>query len=159
MSVISSRDASRTSRAGQLSIEFVILMGAFFIVFFALLIVLQERGTDIYKDNQRRAAIAAADVVVREVRYAYTAGDGYERSFSMPFTLVGFYYNMSVIQGDNASVLLFRFKNTTTTPVSLPLPLRIDPVVIICNPPGSHCDIEVENTVGRVQLRIPDWLS
>jgi len=134
-------------------------MGAFFIVFFALLIVLQNRGADIAKDNQRQAALAAADVIVREVRYGYAAGSGYMRSFAMPFTLVGFYYNISVIQSPEASVLLFRFKNTTTTPVSLPLPARITVTAQICNPPGSHCDVRVSNIQGLVRLDIPDWLS
>ncbi len=143
------------NRKGQISVEFFALNGFLLIVFLALLIVIQQRGSQITQENSLSAAQQLADVVVREVRYAYVAGDGYTRDFSLPRTIAGAPYALELIQGPDASTISVRYRDDRISRVVLPLPQRVINATNPLLPPEKP---RVQNVGGRVFMYLPEWL-
>jgi|SRR3989344_5796073 len=75
------------NKKGQLSIEFIMIIGAamfFFLILFATFnSILSERGTQ----RTNEAFFEFAESIQQEIALAHETSDGYERSFLLPETV------------------------------------------------------------------------
>lgn len=85
-------------KKGQTGIEFVMIISGVFL-FFVLFIVLIHVTTE--KKNYEKKDIALmveAQYLADEIALAHEAGPGYQRSFTMPQTVLGRNYKIEVIE-------------------------------------------------------------
>ncbi len=84
---------------GQSAIEFMIIVGVVFFLFIAFLGVLQsQRADQIYADRDV-AAKEVALTVQDEVNLAQSSRDGYQRTFVLPYELLGLPYTVNASLG------------------------------------------------------------
>ncbi len=139
----------------QVSMEFILLMGFMFVIFFGLVVMLQQRQSELTKDNRQYALESAADAIQREIRYGLVAGAGYNRTFEMPWTVVGSNYSVIFIQGQAATpatTLLITLENIDQAVVR-PLPARVMNSTWDKNQIGITVD-----AFGLVKVIIPQWM-
>lgn len=149
------------SRKGQFSLEIIFLLGFFVIVFAAVLLIATERSAEIGKENAQIAAADVVNIITREIRYAYIAGEGYERNFTLPRTLQGANYSLMVVDytaesakgldaGPQAAML---YLNATTlqAPSMMPLPYKV--LITYC----PRQDAFLYHTGFKVTLEAPLW--
>jgi hypothetical protein len=83
----------------QSAIEFFILIGSMLFIFVTLLGLIS--GNIGQKEYQKRD-IAAKELALSlqdEINLAQAASDGYSRQFKMPFTTLGYDYNVTLVDG------------------------------------------------------------
>jgi hypothetical protein len=139
--------------------EFFMLMGFVIMIFLGIIVVIQQRGLQVVNDNMARGEQAVADVVMREIRYAYIAGDGYQRHFDLPLTAQGFRYKIYVIQSSVASSLQVRYTNQSqVSPYVAPLPARVIDNTAQAPPAGFERPA-IENVGGTVLVYFPPYVK
>lgn len=87
----------------QISLEFILLISFmlfFFIVFFG---VVQYRMAEAMHDKETELLATAAEYVKNEINLAYTAEDGYIRSFVIPENIAGKKYSFEFFKNAKAS--------------------------------------------------------
>ena len=83
------------SRA-QATIEFIVLIGFMFLIFALFAALLHTRTSQVSSLNDQLKMQEIADIITTETDLAETVGDGYSRTFELPYTLRGFDYNASI---------------------------------------------------------------
>jgi hypothetical protein len=105
---------------GQVSNEFLILIG---VVFLTLLLFLYYAADNIRDVSFKRELIAVRDVgfsVQQELFLASEVKDGYARSFDIPNTVDGFSYNISIVHHT-----LILVSDASNVEQSFPVPLVV----------------------------------
>ena len=80
----------------QATIEFVTLIGFMFFIFTLFAALLHTRTSQVSQANDRLKMNEVANLIVTEVDLAEAVGDGYTRTFELPYSLSGFDYNVSI---------------------------------------------------------------
>ncbi len=93
-------------KKGQVTIEFVLIATFMLFVFGGVFLVLQTRMGDIRDAKNMQVLNQLGNVVSTEVEMAAQVGEGYERNFSIPQTLQGEPYTIS-IQGNRDLVISY----------------------------------------------------
>lgn len=86
-------------RRAQTSLEFMILVGFILFFFILFLFSLGASSSDKLYERQTLALEDVAHTVQREVAFASTTPDGYERTLSLPLQIVNLDYTLEVIEG------------------------------------------------------------
>ncbi len=81
---------------GQATIEFIILIGFMFLVFALFAALLHTRTGQVITLNNQLKMQEIADILITEADLAETIGDGYSRTFELPYTLSGFNYTVTL---------------------------------------------------------------
>jgi len=107
---------------GQVSIEFILLLGFMVVVFIAFVVVIQGQIRDQQQVRQLSLYSQLADKVEREVLLAERVNPGYSREFDLPLTLDGEPYNLTlegkdtiVIRGNYSENEYIRFLSSNVT--------------------------------------------
>lgn len=83
-------------RVAQIASQFMILVGFLFVVFVAFVAAIGGKYVEI---SDRQEAIAVKDLALKlrgEINLAYSTYDGYERTFTIPATLEGRNFTISI---------------------------------------------------------------
>ncbi len=86
-------------RRAQTSLEFMILVGFILFFFVLFLFSLGASSSDKLYERQTLELESVAYTVQREVAFASTTSDGYERTVILPSQLVNLDYTLDVIEG------------------------------------------------------------
>jgi len=97
---------ARKNRA-QATIEFVTLIGFMFFIFAMFAALLHTRTSQVSQANDRLKMNEIANLIVTEADLAEAVGDGYSRTFELPYTLSGFDYN-ATIEDQQDLVLIYK---------------------------------------------------
>src|SRR3989344_9466091 len=89
------RDNLKSER-GQLSIEFIMIIGAAMFFFVALFAVFNSILSDRADTRTNEYFFEFAESIRQEIVLAHEASDGYERSFLLPETINKRYYDMEI---------------------------------------------------------------
>jgi len=89
---------SRRCLRGQGIIEFMILFGAILLFFVGFLIIIQNNVAMRDSEKERIVAQNILLSVQDEIALAHETTDGYYREFSIPTTLIGSEYNITLIE-------------------------------------------------------------
>ena len=84
---------------GQSSIEFIILIGAFSFFFLLFLLVINTEVSDEYWRTRNFAVTEVALQIQQEIYLASQSTDGYYRQFTIPQTIKGSGYSVSLVSG------------------------------------------------------------
>lgn len=84
-------------RAGQASMEFVLLMGFLIVTFLTFTAVTQYRISQAEDAHATAIMRQAGNILVSEIELATSSHKGYARTFTMPRTLDGRRYNVTII--------------------------------------------------------------
>jgi hypothetical protein len=140
----------------QVSFEFLMLFGFLFIVFIALVVILQQRSSEVFDQNVQNSQLAVGDVMVREIRYAYIAGDGYTRDFELPMKVNSWNYTMKVVKSltaPAAAVLIVSVNaSSNVVPSTFSLPPQLTQTWCL---PAATTTATIQNIGGSVLLCIP----
>lgn len=154
---------SNSSNAkGQISLEFMALTGFLLIAFVGLVVIVQQRGVEVIKENLQRSQDGVSDIILRELRYGYQAGDGYAREFDLPRTIGGNAYVVEVQSFENASTLSVAYKATTGVgPTVRSVPGRVDDATDAYRSEhgGYPPTVSVMNSGGRILLLLPKYVK
>lgn len=82
-------------RKGQVALEFLILVGIAFFVFISLIVVLFFHAEQLRNKENADLLVGLSLAVQNEINSASSVKDGYSRTFLLPQTLNGNYYNIS----------------------------------------------------------------
>lgn len=86
-------------RKGQNATEFVILAGFMILVFLLFFVVIQQKIIEATEEKNDAAAEQIMSIVTTEIKTAESVTDDYYRTFSVPSSLNGLPYNISIISG------------------------------------------------------------
>lgn len=83
----------------QSAVEFLIIVGFALVFFVAFLLSLSLSSSDRIFERQKLTLEHVAQTVQKEVAFAHTTVDGYERSFTLPLKIVNLEYEIEVVDG------------------------------------------------------------
>jgi hypothetical protein len=150
------------SRTGQFSLEIVLLFGFFVILFTGVLIIVTQRSAEVDKENTQIAAADVVNILTREIRYSYIAGEGYERNFILPYTIRGVNYSITIIdftaeaaqgldEGGPQAAMMYLNTSTLQAPSMMPLPYKV--LIAYC----PRQDALLYHASFKVTLEMPLW--
>ncbi len=116
------RRAPRSVR-GQSGPEFIILFGFLMLVFLVFLIALNNRYVEQRRLNQELLYASIADRFAMEVSIAAQVEAGYRRQFTLPLTLKGEHYNITLGSDDSIVVSGVRAENDYVRFLDTPITL------------------------------------
>lgn len=87
------------NKKGQSAIEFIILVGAVFFFFIAFSFAIQGNIADKTKEKRDLIINDIGLTVQDEVNLASQSSDGYLREFKVPPNLLGYEYDISIVDG------------------------------------------------------------
>lgn len=80
------------------------------IVLLVILVFLAQSTRDTAKANFEATVNNFEDLIVQEVQIGYTVEDGYKREFTIPKSIMGSTYNLSI---ENSMILVVKLQNQT----------------------------------------------
>lgn len=84
-------------RRGQGAIEFVFITVVMLLFFTTAFIIAQQNYADIQQTRYENSIYSAIDRVESELQVAFQAGEGYQRDFSVPKTIAGVPYDLTLL--------------------------------------------------------------
>jgi hypothetical protein len=144
--------------------EFLMLTGFFLVVFAGVMLIATQRSAELGRGQAQAAAADVANIMTREIRYAYIGGEGYSRTFVIPRTLNGVNYSIMMLNysstyatgipggAPQAALLLINASNLPA-PSQLPLPYRVQLKYVDRN------DAALTSTAFAVALEVPEWVN
>lgn len=83
-------------RRAQTAIEFLVLVGFMLFIFTAFFLVIQERTASAKRQQYYTELSSIGDLLVQEVRLAQQVRNGYRREITLPSTVAGVQYNITL---------------------------------------------------------------
>lgn len=102
-------------KRAQSSVEFLLLSSAM-VVGLTLIIVVSHNMLAQVRDDQQQASLRAVEnAIVRELDHAAITVEGYERTFSLPRTIDGNEYSITILEESppRADVIILTWRDTT----------------------------------------------
>ncbi|MEK6962817.1 MAG: hypothetical protein AABX70_00210 [Nanoarchaeota archaeon] len=91
----------------QATIEFITLVGFMFLILALFAALLHTRTGQVITLNDQAKMQEIADIIITEADLAETVGDGYSRTFELPYSLAGFNYSVT-LQDQEDLVLTYK---------------------------------------------------
>lgn len=88
----------------QFAIEFIMLIAFMFIVFLGFIAIISSKVLDAKENERQKIAEDIATLVKNEIDLARSVSEGYSRTFTLPYTIEGNSYTISII--DNRELVV-----------------------------------------------------
>jgi len=115
----------------QAALEFILIFSFFFFIFVVFFGILQERISEGLAKRVTDEIRAEATVISREFQTASVMEDGFQKIITLPVSIQGRKYALSLYGGDRVLVteLILRYLDEPVNEISLSLPENIDKTI------------------------------